>query len=72
MVQPRSGISKPDAFAYRTQTCHAWSIVLDTDYQLISLSVSGQSNRSVAIVGFPVLDRVLQQRLQEEHRDSRD
>src|SRR6185369_9437152 len=72
MLQPRSRISEADAFAYRIQTRHARSVVFDTDYQLISLSMTGHSNRGVAIIGFPVLDRVLEQRLQKEHRHSHD
>src|SRR6185437_2919847 len=71
MAQPRSAVSKSDAFTYRTHTCDARSSVFDTDDQLISLSVRGQANGGMAIVGFPVLDRVLQQRLQEEYRHPR-
>jgi hypothetical protein len=71
MLQPRATISESDAFAYGSHAWHAWSIVLDTDDELISLSARRQPNRGMAIVGFPVLDRVLQQRLQEEHGHSR-
>ena len=71
MAQPRTGVPQPDAFAHRNPAPDAEAVVRDGDVQRIPLPAGVEGNPQALVLLLAVLDRVLQQRLEQEDGDGR-
>src|SRR5258706_7719137 len=70
-MQPGASVAEANAFVHQGAIADAGPIVLEAHAEPIAFTTRGHDDRRAAIVAPTVLDRVLEEGLQEKHGNAR-